>query len=67
MKEAINVFQLKGWELKLKKKIDKNKSTQFPLMLPCLCLVNKEQFKEAVPSFDLFKQLDYNNGQIYVA
>ena len=45
------------------------KRTQFPLMLAWACTVHKvqgKQFKEAVISFELFKQRRFNNGQIYV-
>ena len=45
------------------------KRTQFSLMLAWACTVHKvqgKQFKEAVISFELFKQRRFNNGQIYV-
>ena len=44
------------------------KCTQFPLILAWACTVYKvqgKQFKEAVISFELFKQRHFNYGQIF--
>lgn len=60
-------------EIKIKKNSLSSPSIkrfQFPLMLSWACTVHKVQgktFPQIVFCFDLFRQLRFNNGQIYVA